>query len=371
VIASLLFLGFSNFALLSASAADVCSEEYKSDALLPDNVVAIDWGVRVNSLYADTEWEENEIQQRPEIEYEQDVRVTYDQEAVSITSFWKGCESFIGRQGKCESDQSLSMVLAPNQLNDSLLVQGSLVRNNSKNITSFSEPYDDSWQVSENPVLEEIFSVSMTENEVDALGDFTQLGIRQAIRITVDVNQSLYQFELNELQLPFHILTSQKGLFTESKVILKAFHTSGDYVEQAYMANRSLLEENFQTSYCRDNTCGFEYLISDLYNVKEIFNIYSKWSKEDMICTVSSGLLIHWLSANLPYPEIEIRKAIFHYEIQTSIINSNNIDDFNPLDYMDRDLTLPKENSGGGLYYFLILLLILSIRFRRQEFMNC
>ena len=80
-----------------------------------------DWGVRVNRLEAKNYgWEDVDVQQRPDIEYEQDVRVVYDPEAVSLTKFWQGCESFIGRQEQCESDESLSMVVTPDLLNATL-----------------------------------------------------------------------------------------------------------------------------------------------------------------------------------------------------------------------------------------------------------
>ena len=340
-----------------------CGDDALTEALLPDYGFVADWGIRVNQLAGkDYNWQDVEVQQRPEIEYEQDVRVTYDQEAVSITSFWQGCESFIGKQEQCESDESLSIVVTPDQLNDTLLAQGSLVTNSYNNITSFPEPNEGDWQVSDNPILEEIFNISMTESEIDALDDFTQLGFRQAIRITADVGKPLEQINFNELQLPLHIITSKEGLFVESKVILKAFFISDEYAEQVYKANRSLLEENLRTSYCSENTCGFEFLISDFSSVDQIHKHWADWSGEGSIC-FSGSVLTHVLSAyRHSYTEnTEVEKVIFHYEIQTSIINSKEIENFSTLDYMDRDLTLPKEKSGGSLYYLLLMLLLITL----------
>ncbi len=344
----------------STYADNFCAADVQAEALLPDLGFVADWGIRVNRLSAkDYNWQDVVVQQRSEIEYEQDVRVTYDQEAVSFTSFWQDCESFIGKQELCESDESLSMVINPNQLNESLLTQGSLVNNSSNNITSFSAPHEGMWQVSENPILEEIFNISMTDSEIDALGDFTQLGIRQAIRVTVDVNQTLDFFDFNEKQLPFHIVTSRNGLFVESKIIIKALFISGDYSEQPYVPYRTFIEGNYLHTNCNDNTCSYEYLLNDLYDLKWIVNTYPEWSTKNAMCSKGS-VLGHTIAAGLSYPYTDIKKVLFHYEIQTSIVNSNNIDNFNPLDYMDRDLTLPPRNDAGSLYYLLLIFALIA-----------
>ena len=246
-IISLLFLGFLNLALFAvpySSASDICSEEARSDALHPDKAFVVDWGVRVNRIDArDFGWQEVEVQQRPEIEYEQDVRVTYDPDAVSFTKFWQGCESFIGRQEQCESDESLSLTLTPDQLNATLESQESLITHSSDSITSFSEPNEDEWQVNDSPVLEEIFNAFMTKSEIEALGDFTQLGIRQAIRVTVDVNQDLEKIDFEDLKIPLYLQTDEGNIFVEIKTILKTLSVSGDYSEQAYASRRSLIKK--------------------------------------------------------------------------------------------------------------------------------
>lgn len=368
VSASLLCLGLSGFTLLSspytaASSINPCSEELRSEALSPNNVFVADWGVRVNRLEAKNYgWEDVDVQQRPEIEYEQDVRVVYDPEDVSLTKFWQGCESFIGRQEQCESDESLSLTFAPDQLGVTLESQGNLITYSSDSITSFYKPNEDEWQVNDNPVLEEIFNISITESEIEALGDFAQLGIRHAFRVTVDVNQDLERFYFDELQIPLYLQTTKGNFFVETKTIIKALSVSSDYSEQAYTPHRSLLEENHSTSFCSENTCGFEFLISDFVDVNKIHESYSSSTNNINTCS-GSGLLVGSLGAHSHrYSDVvEIEKAIFHYEIQISIINKNSLEKFNPLDYLDRDLTLPKEKSGGS-FYFLLTLIVLAFR---------
>ena len=366
-ITSLLFLGLLNLTLFFvpySSASDACSEKTRSDALHPDKTLVLDWGVRVNRIDArDFGWQEVEVQPRPEIEYEQDVRVTYDPEAVSLTKFWQGCESFIGRQGQCESDESLSLTLTPDQLGVTLESQGGLITHSSDSITSFPDPNKDEWQVNDNPVLEEIFNASITESEIEALGDFAQLGIRHAFRVTVDVNQDLERFYFDDLQIPFYLQTTKGNVFVETKTIIKALSVSSDYSEQAYTPHRSLLEENRRTSFCSENSCGFEFLISDFVDVNKIHESYSSSTNNINICS-DNGLLVGSLGAHSHTNSdvVEIEKAIFHYEIQISIINTNSVEKFNPLDYLDRDLTLPKEKSGGSVYYFLLILIVLSFR---------
>ena len=367
VSASLLCLGLSGFTLLSspytaASSINPCSEELRSEALSPNNVFVADWGVRVNRLEAKNYgWEDVDVQQRPEIEYEQDVRVVYDPEDVSLTKFWQGCESFIGRQEQCESDESLSMVVTPDLLNATLLAQGSQVTNSSNNITSFFEPYEEEWQVSENPILEEIFNLSMTEDEIDALGDFTQLGIRQAIRITVDVGKPLEFFNFDKLQLPYYLSTSRKGLFIESKIILKTMYIADGYIELPYIPYRTVIEGNNYYLACSDNTCSYEFLTSDITDLTWLVKNYSDWTDKTICTEVSSTA--HGLGSGLTslYSDTNIEEIILHYEIQTSIINSKKIENFNPLNYLDRDLTLPKEKSGGSLYYLLLMLVLITL----------
>lgn len=366
VSASLLFFGLLNLTLLSspyaaASSINPCSEESRSGALLPNNVFVADWGVRVNRLEAYNHgWEEVGVQQRSEIEYEQDVRVTYDQESVSLTSFWQDCESSIGKQELCESNESLSVISPPNQLNESLLTQGSLVNNFSQNITSFLVSDEDMWQVSENPILEEMFNVSMSEGELEALGDFTQLGFRQAIRVTVDVDMPLDYFNFDLLQLPYHVSTSREGLFVESKIILKTFYVADGYAELPYIPYRTFLEGNYNYLSCKDNTCSYEYLMSDGVDLRWLVDNYSDWTTGKTICTEGT-LYAHNLGGSLYYLDTNIEKVIFHYEIQTSVINTKEIDGFNPLNYLDRDLTLPKEKSGGSIFYLTLILFLIAL----------
>jgi hypothetical protein len=367
-IISLLFLGFLDLALFAvpySSASDICSEEARSDALHPDKAFVVDWGVRVNRIDArDFGWQEVEVQQRPEIEYEQDVRVTYDPDAVSFTKFWQGCESFIGRQEQCESDESLSLTLTPDQLNATLESQESLITHSSDSVTSFSEPNEDERQVNDSPVLEEIFNAFMTGSEIEALGDFTQLGIRQAIRVTVDVNKDLKRFYFDELETPLYLQTAKGNIFVEVKTILKTLSVSRYYTEQAYTPQRSLLEENYRTPFCSENTCGFEFMISDVLDVNQIHQSYSSSTNNVGVCS-DIALVVGSLSVHEHSGLKEIEKAIFHYEIQISIINTNSIENFNPLDYLDRDLTLPSKKDAGSLCYLLSLLSILML-FRRK-----
>ena len=338
---------------ISTYADDFCAADSQAEALLPDYGFVADWGVRVNQLEAkDYHWQDVEVQQRPEIEYEQDVRVTYDQEEVSITSFWQGCESFIGKQELCASDESLSIVVTPDQLIEALLSQGSLVTNTSKNITSFSDPHEGMWQVSDNPVLEEIFNLSITESEIEALGDFTQLGFRQAIRITVDVGEKFDQLSLNDLQHTSGLVSPKKGFYSDSKVIFKVFYTTENNENEVYRPFRFFLEENRFKSWCTETTCEIEYLSLDRYLKESIYDLLSEWSPDKSLCesneSMMGGLYIS------PDENANVKKVIFHYEIQTSIINSNNVDDFNPLDYLDRDLTLPPKKDAGSLHYLFL-----------------
>lgn len=328
----------------------------------PDKVFVADWGVRVNHIDAKSFfWEEVEFQQRPEIEYEQDIRVAYNQEDVSLTQFWQGCESFIGKQELCESDESLSLKLTPDQLNDAVISQGGLISNSPSSVTSFSEPHEDEWQVNENPVLEEIYNISITEDDLEALGNFSQLGIRHAFRVSVDFNQGIDVFYFNEIQVPFYFQKTNGAIFAETKVILKTSYISNEYSEQAYMPNRSLLEENQRVSFCYENTCSFEYLSSDIIDVDTILGSYSA-SPENIDTCSENGLMVWGLSAIANPDIVETQKAIFHYEIQISIINTNNVDKFNPLDYLDRDLTLPPKEDAGSLCYLLLLGVLAFIR---------
>lgn len=350
----------------STYAENFCAADVQAEALLPDFGLVADWGIRVNQIVAkDYHWQDVEVHQRLEIEYEQDVRVTYDQEEISITSFWEGCESFIGKQELCASDESLSIVVTPDQLNDALLSQGSLVTNTSKNITSFSDPYEGMWQVSDNPVLEKIFNVSMTESEVDALGDFTQLGFRQAIRITVDVGQKLDQLSFNDLQHAYSLISPKKGFYLDSKVILKAFYITDGIENDVYRPFRGYLKENISKTWCAESTCGIEYLSDDFYTKESIVKQLSEWSSNESMCE-GNEIMISGLYTSLPDKNVSVEKVVFHYEIQTSIINSNNIDNFNPLGYLERDLTLTPKKDAGSLYYLLSLFSIL-ILFRRNK----
>ncbi len=107
-------------------------------------------------------------------------------------------------------------------------------------------------------------------------------------------------------------------------------------------------------------------MISDFVDVNKIHEAYSDSTQNIDICS-GSNLQIGALSAH-GYRDsgaVEIEKAIFHYEIQISIINTNSIENFNPLDYLDRDLTLPSKKDAGSLCYLLSLLSILML-FRRK-----
>lgn len=364
------FLNLTLFAVPYSSASDICSEEAKSDALHPDKAFVVDWGVRVNRIDArDFGWQKIEIQPRPEIEYEQDLRVTYDPEAVSLTKFWQGCESFIGRQEQCESDESLSLTLTPDQLDAALESQGSLITHSSDTVTSFTEPYEDDWQVNDNPVLEELFNASITESEIEALGDFTQLGIRHAFRVTVDVNKDLERFYFDELKTPLYLQTAKGNIFVEIKTILKTLSVSRYYSEQAYTPQRSLLEENYRTPFCSENTCGFEFMISDVLDVNQIHQSYSSSTNNVGVCS-NIALGVGSLSVHEHSDLKEIEKAIFHYEIQISIINTNSIENFKPLDYLDRDLALPSKKDAGSLFYLLMLFLIIPFRLNSRLIVN-
>ncbi len=322
--------------------SDFCKDEASTEVLYPNYSFVADWGIRVNRLAAKNyNWEDVEVQQRLEIEYEQDFRVTYDQEAVSTTSFWQGCESFIGRQSECESDESFSLIIDPDQLNDSLRSQGSLISNDPENVMSFVKPKDDYREVSDNPAIEKMFSFSMSKDEIDALGDFKQLSFRQALRITVDVNQQLDKFDFEDTQLPFGLLTSKEGLYVDSKVILKAMYISSSDQEPAYIPFRIILPENQYKSWCSDNMCGFEYLSQDFLKIESIYKQLSDWTSKHSMC-VGGDLSIGGIGAGITGSYTEIEKVVFHYEIQTFIINSKEIVGFNSLDYMERDLTLPK-----------------------------
>lgn len=356
----LMVLSISTYA--NDTHSDFCEDEASREVLYPNYSFVADWGVRVNRLVArDYNWEDVEVQQRSEIEYEQDVRVTYDQEAVSITSFWEGCESFIGRQGECESDESFSLIIDPDQLNDSLLSQGSIISNDPENVKSFVKPKDDYWEVSDHRFMEKMFSFSMNKDEIDALGDFKQLSVRQALRITVDVNQHLDKFDFEETQLPFSLLTSKEGLYVDSKVILKAMYISSSDQEPAYIPFRIILPENQYRSWCSGNLCGFEYLSQDFLKIESIYKQLSDWTSKHSMC-VGGDLLIDGIGARITGSYTEIEKVVFHYEIQTSIINTKEIENFNPLDYLDRDLTLPSKKDAGSLYYLLIGLMILALK---------
>ncbi len=347
--------------LTNSTYADrLCGDDAQTETLLPNYDFIAGWGVRINRVQAGYPEQEVEIQKRPDIEYEQDQRITYEEEDVSITQFWQGCESFIGRQAECESDESFSTLITPDQLDDFLVSQGSLINHDPESIMSFAEPNDEFWRKSDNPIIEKMFKFSMNKDEISALGDFKQISFRQAIRITMDVNQHLDQFYFEDTQLPFSLLTSKEGLYVDSKVILKAMYISSGDQESAYIPLRGLIPENYSKPWCQENTCGIEFLSKDILNIEYIHKQFSEWPPEGAIC-YGYDMKIGWLSAGaIDYNYTEIEKAIFHYEIQTSIINTKGIEDFSPMDYMGRDFTLPKEKGGGGLHYLLVILVLLT-----------
>lgn len=357
---------FSN----TASADNFCDDHTQTEAQFADYAFVADWGIKVNRLYVSEQFPYAEVNQRPEIEYEYDQRIVYDENPVSILQFWQGCESFIGRQEECESDNAFSLIIMPDHLNAALESQASPINSGPEKLMKFSEP---SWEVSDHPVANNMFNISMTRDEVEALGDFKQLSFRQAFRITFDANHYSPDLEFEHIQIP-NRFKAKMGLFINTKVIVKSAYISGGVVEQDYTPTRIYIDDS---AVCFEEYCDFENLAYDHFSKKEVHEIFSEHEKyedpEKVYGCFNADILMGAYTVG-EYGSMDAeKKVILHYEIQTSVINTKQVDNFNPMDYLDRDLTLPKEKSQGkgSLNYFLFFLLILAIRFRLIGVRNC
>ena len=349
---------------ISAYAEDFCATDSQAEALLPDYGFVADWGFRVDKLYIGENDQNFEIHQRPEIEYEYDERIVYDEEPVTIAKFWQGCESFIGRQQECESDDNITLTLSPDDLNSALNNYGVPINNNLEKIQDLPNQIIEYFVASETPLIEKMFNISMTKSELADRGDFKQLGFRHALRYTWDVNGVVAPLYFENLQMPWRLLYSS-GFFINFKTIIKFGFLYPGQDEPTYVANRELLgrSSGYDTLYSADNTVGhFEYLPSDIVDVEYILkNLpYLNEGFNMNYCTkMSLGQIMNgWLL----YENQGVDKMILHIETQYSIINSKTVKNFNPKEYMDRDLTLPSKKDAGSLYYLLIGLMMLALK---------
>lgn len=351
------------------SAEDFCASDDQTETQFPDYQVVMDWGVRVDNLQVTFFDQNGDVKKRAEIEYEYDERILYDEEPVSISSFWQGCESFIGKQDACTSDNSLSLLLSPDHLKAEIESKQGLVNSNQENLMEFSQSttseLNQDGQLSEPPALENMFNMYMTSEDVALLGDFKQLSFRQAIRITFDINNGINVQDLvfEGLNIPSRF-KSKNGLFVNTKIIIKNSYLS-DYSDERLYGPYRIMVDEVRMGICDEEYCGFEFLAYDSMTVNEVlsmFNGYGNSSPENRELCSKNKISLSALNLGDPIYLDYFGKAVFHYEIQTSIINTKNVDNFNPLDYLDRDLTLPAKEDAGGLYYLLLIGVLVFFR---------
>jgi hypothetical protein len=366
ILVSVTFGFFITVSSALASASEFCGSDEKIEALFPSYQVVMDWGLRIDNFYIDYHFDEGIAQKRAEIEYEYDERILYDEEPISLALAWQGCESFIGKQEECSSDKSYSLLLSPEQLRAELESRQGIVNNNPENVIEFP-PYslkelDPDWQPSESPIIETMFNMNITSEELELLGDFKQLNFRQAIRVTIDIDPFINSATFEDILVPSRF-RSKSGLFINTKTIFKTSYLSDSAIERNSPPYRAFIENSIQD--CDYEACGFEYWAYDTMSVKEVLTTFNHHNLSGLCLNNEIGIggVDLMYSGNLD----RANRAVLHFEIQTSIINTKEIENFNPLDYLDRDLTLPSKKDAGSLYYLLIGLMMLALKRRSKK----
>ncbi len=299
---------------------------------------------------------------RRELEYEYDERIVYDEEPVSIAHFWQGCESYIGEQDSCYSDFSFSLLNTPDQLNVDLESQGSPINSEPLKAIDFPNSLDGDQEES---IFSNVFNASLSKTKIEELGSFKQFSNRQAIRYTWDVHSSPANVEFDRIQLPIHLF-GDDGLFINTKIIFKFGYLLSGEEEPVYIANRVFLKSapsefvvvNASKEYDEVLNEHVEFLSDDYTSVDQLLKNIEAMKKtkgkfsQSMCGTMEIGSFGNYSFDN--YNNYEADKLIFHFEMQTSIINSKEVEDFDPAKYMDRDLTLPPKKDAGSLCYLLL-----------------
>jgi len=343
---------------------DSCTGFYQEmKEQFPDYAYVAGWGVKVSDLVFHEQSPGMDFQMRRELEYEYDERIVYDEEPVSIAHFWQGCESYIGEQDSCYSDFSFSLVNTPDQLNVDLESQGSPINSEPLKTIDFPNSLNGDQEES---IFSNVFNASLSKTKIEELGSFKQFSNRQAIRYTWDVHSSPANVEFDRIQLPIHSF-GDNGLFINTKIIFKFGYLLSGEEEPVYIANRVLLnsapreivvinafdkeeDEVFieHNEFLSDDYVSVDQLLKNIETMKEMKGSFSQ--------SMCGTMEIARLGSNSfdNYNNYEADKLVFHFEMQTSIINSKEVEDFDPGKYMDRDLTLPPKKDAGSLHYLLL-----------------
>jgi hypothetical protein len=361
----IVFILISVVALPSFSESiNVCGSDFYVPEHFSSMATSIDWGIKIHSLVLS---EENAIDLESMVEYEYGKRISYE-EPVSLARFWQGCESYIGRQDSCRTNEEMKFESDYETLTSTLNSQGSSVNKYINSVMNF--PYPNGFSPSYKGIPENMFNMTILNEDISSLGDFKQLSYRQAIRYKWAASQVIDEFRFENFQFPTRVFNLHPDLFVNTKTIIKVITSSSSnaIIEPEYRENRILLEER-QLSWCDGNGCIATFFDLDTLNKEFINRLFvTPYENNNSSCINTSVDNVGYMEGNV-LPKLDaVDEVVLHYEVQISIINTKDNSSFNPKDYMDRDLTLPPKKDAGSLYYLLLLFSALILFRRKQTF---